>query len=87
MQKFADMIVSNMDKIGPMLRIAEVSCSDSATSESVSDKEHELDKDMPGIKERIRLNRANTNDVSEKKKKQKSKAKSVGDDNFKRAKD
>lgn len=80
------MLVSNMDKLGPMLRISEVSCSDSATSESVSDKEHELDKDMPGIKAKLEMNRANTYDAKMEKKK-KSKTKSVEDDAFKRAED
>ena len=83
-QRFADMLVSNMDKLGPMLRISEASCSDSATSESVSDKEHELDKDMPGIKAKLEMNRANTYDAKMEKKK-KSKTKSVEDDAFKRA--
>ena len=50
MQKFVDMLATNQKVFGPLLEIDEASDSDSATSESVSDKEHELDQDMPGIK-------------------------------------
>ena len=64
MPKFVEMLAENKDFFGPLLRISEVSCSDSATSESVSDKEHELDKDMPGIKAKLKMNRANTFDPS-----------------------